>query len=292
MTLALFMAALVALGGDPPDPLPTADQFLDQDQDPVPPAEEPGFFEDVGNTLWSLGKTFVLDMGYLVTAPLRTTKEGFFVFVGGVTLIVVTIEVLDDPIRGYAQRNRHDDLDNVLGIIQEGMSRPTATGLGMTAIGLLAGDPHLQRTGLEVVETEFVVGLLTNLGKHVFGRSRPYTGRGPTSFKFLGGTEEARRSLPSDGAQTAFSIAVPIAEEYPGAVWPYVAYGLASLAAIQRIVEDAHWTSDVLTSALLSVAVGKALVWLHRQAEHPPLIPWLVSADGDRVLGLSFERRF
>jgi membrane-associated phospholipid phosphatase len=292
VTLALLLSGILALGGDPPDPLPTADQFLDQDQDPVPPAEEPGFFEDVGNTIWSLGKTFVLDMGYLVTAPLRPTKEGFFIFVGGVALIVTTMEVLDEPIRGFAQRNRHEDLDNVLGIIQTGMSKPVATGVGMTSIGLLAGDPHLQRTGLEVVETDFVTALITGVGKRVFGRSRPFTERGSTSFKFMGGTEEGRRSFPSGGAQSAFAIAVPIAEEYPGTVLPYVAYTLASLAAIQRIVDDAHWTSDVLTSALLNVAVGKALVWLHQQTVQPPLVPWLASVDGERVLGLALERRF
>jgi membrane-associated phospholipid phosphatase len=71
-----------------------------------------------------------------------------------------------------------------------------------------------------------------------------------------------------------------------------VAYGLASLAAIQRVVDDAHWTSDILTSALLSVAVGKALVWLHRQDVYPPLVPWLASSDGDRVIGLALERGF
>src|SRR5262245_2286451 len=92
--------------------LPTADQFLHQD--PKRPEEEKGFFAEVGDTLWDLGKTFVFDMGYLATAPLRPTKEGFFTFVGGVALIGVTMGVLDDPIRGFAQRNRHENLDQTL----------------------------------------------------------------------------------------------------------------------------------------------------------------------------------
>ena len=98
--------------------------------------------------------------------------------------------------------------------------------------------------------------------------------------------------MPSDSVTRAFAIAVPIAEEYPGTVWPYVAYGLAGFTAIQRIVADEHWLSDVLTSALLTIAVGKALVWLHRQVEHPPLIPWLAGENGEPVYGLAFEARF
>jgi hypothetical protein len=277
-------------GANPPPDLPTVEQFLDQD--PVPPKEEPGFFEGVADTVWKVGKTFVLDMGYLVTAPLRPTQEGFFTFVGGVALIGTTMAVLDEPIRGFAQRNRHEDLDKTLGIIRNAMSEPVWTGVGLTALGLLVSDEHVQITGLEIVETDFFVGLLTSVGKRVFGRSRPNTDRGATSFKFMGGTTDSRRSFPSGAAQKAFAIAVPIAEEYSDTVWPYVAYTMASLASIQRVVADGHWTSDILTSALISVAVGKALVWLHRQETYPALVPWLAVADRDRVLGFALEKKF
>jgi membrane-associated phospholipid phosphatase len=275
-----------------PDRLPGVEDFLEQDPPEPQESQEPGVFEEIGETLWSAGKTFVLDLGYLLTAPLRPTPEGVFTFVGGAAVVGVTMAVLDEPIRGFAQRNRHQNLDDTLGIIQKGLSYPEATGFGIAGLGLLVGDERLRRTGLEIVETDLFVLLLTGAGKRVFGRSRPYTGRGANSFKFMGGTVDARRSFPSRGAAEAFSIAVPIAEEYPGTIWPYVAYGLATLASIQRIVVDDHWTSDVLTSALLSIVVGKTLVWLHREGVHPPLIPWLATDGGRRTLGLALELRF
>jgi membrane-associated phospholipid phosphatase len=289
MVLSLLLVLAQAEGARSLE-LPTVEQFLDEV--PQEASESKGFFEEVGDTIWDLGKTFVLDMGYLLTTPLRPTKEGFLTFVGGVALIGVTMAVLDEPIRGFAQRNRHEDLDKTLGILQDAMSRPAETGIGIAALGLLISDPHLARTGLEVVETDFATGILTSVGKRVFGRSRPGTERGAHSFKFFGGTEEGRRSFPSGAAQQAFSIAVPIAEEYPDTVWPYVIYPLASLASIQRVVADGHWTSDILASALLSVAVGKALVWLHRQDPTPPLVPWLAGDAGSRVMGVAVERRF
>ena len=270
--------------------LPTADNFLDSD--PQEEEDEPGVLEEVGMTLWGLGKIFVLDMGYLVTAPLRPTKDGVFIFAGGVALLGVTMAVLDEPIRGFAQRNRHENLDQTLGIVRQATTKPQVLGLGLASVGLLLGDHHLERTGLEVMETEFVVGRLTSFGKRLFGRSRPYMERGSSSFKFWGGSEEGRRSLPSGGAANAWAIAVPIAEEYPGTVWPYLVYSVAVLSSVERIVQDAHWTSDVLASALLSIAVGKALVWLHRQDESPTLVPWLAGESGDRVWGLAFERSF
>jgi len=291
--LALLLSAFLELQSVRDDPcvdLPTSRNFLDQD--PSPPPAEKGFFEEMGNTIWSVGKTFVLDMGYLLATPLRPTRDGFLTFEGGVGVIAVTMAVLDEPIRGFAQRNRHENLNQTLGIIRDAMSRPVETGIGLAALGLLVEDPHLTRTGLEIVETDFVTGLLTSVGKRVFGRSRPNTGRGAHSFKFFGGTEEGRRSFPSGAAQEAFAIAVPVAEEYPETVWPYVVYGLASLASIQRVVADGHWTSDILTSALLSVAVGKALVWLHQQEVHPPLVPWLAEVDPHRALGVALQLGF
>lgn len=292
--LPLLLSAFLELQSELDDQcvvLPRAEHFLNQD--PAPPSsDEPGFFEQMGDTLWSVGKTFVLDMGYLLATPLRPTREGVLTFAGGVGVIAVTMVVLDEPIRGFAQRNRHKNLDQTLGIIQDAMSRPAETGIGLAALGLLIEDPHLTRTGLEILETDFVTGLLTSVGKRVFGRSRPSTEQGAHSFKFFGGTEEARRSFPSGAAQQAFAIAVPIGEEYPGTVWPYVAYGLASLASIQRVVADGHWTSDILTSALLSVAVGKALVWLHRQEAYPPLVPWLADIGGHQAVGAALVVAF
>jgi membrane-associated phospholipid phosphatase len=89
-----------------------------------------------------------------------------------------------------------------------------------------------------------------------------------------------------------FSIAVVVAEEYPDTIWPYVSYGLASSVGAARVILDAHWISDVVASALLSLAVGKALVWLHAQDSCPPLVPWLATGDGDPVVGAACELRF
>jgi hypothetical protein len=62
----------------------------------------------------------------------------------------------------------------------------------------------------------------------------------------------------------AFSCATILAEEWkdlPGAA--PVSYGVASLVALERINDNAHWASDVFTAAVLGYGVSQAVERLH-----------------------------
>jgi membrane-associated phospholipid phosphatase len=57
-------------------------------------------------------------------------------------------------------------------------------------------------------------------------------------------------SFASDDATVAFSVTTVIASEYEDKVWvPPLAYGIATLTALARFNDNAHWASDVLVGS-------------------------------------------
>lgn len=247
--------------------------------------------DDDGETLWSLGRHVAFDGAYLVTAPLRPTEAGVVDFLGGAGLVGVTM-IFDEKIRGLVQRHPESRMLDVAEEADRWGSKPFVPAFTLAAIGVVASDPRLTRTGLEAVESYLFLKTIVNSLKLTTGRARPYAERGSQSWDLFGGTHNDRRSFSSARTANVFSIAVIVAEEYSHTVWPYVVYTAAGLAGVARIQLDAHWASDVVTSALLSLAVGKALVWLHTQERFPTLVPWMATNDGDPVVGLQVSFGF
>jgi membrane-associated phospholipid phosphatase len=68
--------------------------------------------------------------------------------------------------------------------------------------------------------------------------------------------------MPSAHTTHAFAIAAGIAEVSGRPAVAEVAYGLASIVAMQRVYRQAHWASDVVAAAALSTAVSRRVVEL------------------------------
>lgn len=134
--------------------------------------------------------------------------------------------------------------------------------------GVIARDRRARDTGLMAWETLLHTGLLVQVVKHLSGRQRPSVenGRdywhGPSAFfKRYSGYFSNYDSFFSGHTVSAWGLATVIAENYRDRSWvPPLCYGLATLAGLSRLTEDAHWLSDVFLGAVIGYAVGKMVV--------------------------------
>ncbi len=115
-----------------------------------------------------------------------------------------------------------------------------------------------------------VMGLVNGALKWVVGRHRPFTFRLHyindvipwNIIPFRLGTPltklTSNLSFASGHATTSFATATALAIVLPR--WRWVFYGIASLTALERVAENAHWASDVVGGAALSY-FGVHLLW-------------------------------
>ncbi len=198
----------------------------------------------------------------------------------------------DGDIRDLAQRNQSSTGHNVAAV-GNALGNPlyTLPPLGLFYLyGHLNEDPKARRASLLAVESLAISGAFTLTIKLATQRARPDTGKPSTTWNgpSLKMTDSA---FPSIHAQTAFSIASVIAEEYGNIPFvPSIAYGLASLTVIARIYDNKHWASDVFFGGAIGYFIGKAVVRYHTVQSRTSLkIMPTVSQQG---FGMLAEYRF
>ncbi len=105
------------------------------------------------------------------------------------------------------------------------------------------------------------VGLVTQIGKHVIGRSRPnYTNLDQGSeFNFFT-LNSNFHSFPSGHSSTIFIVCFIVAVTFPKL--KYFFYFLSSIIALSRVVVGAHFFTDIIAGALLALIMFKILNYL------------------------------
>lgn len=107
-----------------------------------------------------------------------------------------------------------------------------------------------------------VAATIANVSQRAIGRLRPNQADGHLAFTqpALGLLHRAPVSLPSGEATTAFALACVLTRLFPR--WRAVFLVFAVLAASSRLVNGAHYLSDVGAGAMLGVLVVKPLLTL------------------------------
>ncbi len=214
------------------------------------------------------------DVLFIFSAPTRLSPQGALklLVLTGVTTGFMTLldQNIDDD---FSER---DDLyvKPGIGLAKIGnvydriSSKYVVAGLSasMLTSGLILKDKKLLETTRLMVESFLISGVITQLGKRVFGRARPYTDEGPSKFelfKFRGAKE--RRSFPSGHATSAFSMMTVLAKQYNQWWIKIPAYTVAISVAMQRMDTRNHWGADVIVGGAIGYSVGSALVNKYKQ---------------------------
>lgn len=128
---------------------------------------------------------------------------------------------------------------------------PIGAVYGLDLLGVKAKHNLVDRTVL-LVKSELLVLAITYPLKRIVGYPRPDTGA-PTSF-------------PSGHAAQAFAVATVVAKEYGHrSVWYSVgAYSTATSVAVLRVLNNRHWSSDVLAGAAIGILSTNIAYMTHR----------------------------
>lgn len=260
-----------------PELIAKADADPGESRTATPPPVENPISGDYLRLLWA-------DTVETATGPLHWDHDEWrdlALITGG---LVVTVAVLDKPIKDLAQRNRSQSSDRFFRDIEKFGTKQYGLPLlaGFYGYGALEDDNRAKAVALDGFSASIISALATSAIKGVVGRRRPNTGMGPHSFSPFQGDY----SFPSGHATGAFAFASVIATHYEDNPWIVgTSYGVAGLVGLARIQLNAHWASDVVAGSLIGGVIGHHLVQFNERwrEQHSAFTP-TVSTDGRQLL--------
>lgn len=127
---------------------------------------------------------------------------------------------------------------------------------------------HRWRGAALIAASGVVAGLLYTVAKWCVGRTRPFPTHGPveTPFTFhpfnhgIAGLWKAEnQAFPSGHVCLAFATATALARLFPKGRIAF--FFVASLTAVERVLEGAHYPSDVIAGAIFGITAAWLTDW-------------------------------
>jgi membrane-associated phospholipid phosphatase len=230
---------------------------------------------------------YLTDTGNILTSPARWSRSDWLE-ASLVMGVAVGLYTQDDHIQRWVQKHKNATTSNLADDAKKIylLSFPAVVGLG--AYGYLGSDNKAKTTFLLSIESFVITGAFVQVLKHTTGRHRPYTGDPHDTWSFGYTSNGSYQSFPSGDASTAFAIASVVAAEYDNMIVPPLVYGAATLMALERVHNNAHWSSDVFVASAIGYFTGKAVVASHTKQSNLSFEPIINGKD----VGFMVNSRF
>ncbi|MFH1313487.1 MAG: phosphatase PAP2 family protein [Candidatus Eisenbacteria bacterium] len=232
------------------------------------------------------------DAGYMLTRPLSWGASDWLKFslVVGVT---ATLADEDEDIQVWVETRRNAGTARVAGVAKsfgDGTYIVPAFG-ALYCFGYLSGSGRARRTALLGLESLAIAGVFTEVIKHTAHKHRPVYG-GVEEVAWDGPSfSRVHRSFPSGHSAAAFAAATVVASEYGNyAFVTPLMYSAATLCALSRMHDDAHWLSDIVIGSLIGHLVARTVVDLNGGPSGGGLS--LTPVMRERGVGVSMSYRF
>ena len=194
-------------------------------------------------------------VGHSLTRPLNW-KSKDFTKLGILIAGTAALSLVDKPTRDLAQSNREGfpkplrDFGWYFGSPQNYFMANT----GLYAFGLLTKNEKVRKTSVLIISSSITTGLIQSMTKAAIGRARPGSGFDNYTFNPFSG-EATYRSFPSGHTILSMTMAHAIAKQFDNTWIKASIYVIGSIPPISRIIDDAHWITDVVFSTALSIIV-------------------------------------
>ena len=127
--------------------------------------------------------------------------------------------------------------------------------------GILTENHRVKRLSAIALETFILTGLVTQTTKFLGGRMRPSTEEPFDTWTGISMATTERRSFFSGHTSVVFCMATVFAKEFEDIKYiPLLSYSIASITAISRVYDNAHWLSDVFVGAVIGHSVAKVVI--------------------------------
>jgi len=209
-------------------------------------------------------KGYIYDVKYILTSQSRWGRSDWIraILIAGTTVGLYTY---DQDIQNWAQKNRNNTSDKIAKFAEPvGNWSYTLPSLSLLYLyGHFFEDEKVRKVALLSLESFVIRSIFARTLKYIGHRHRPSTGD-PHNIWDGPGFSSSHLSFPSGHSSTAFAIATVIASEYDNRVFiPPLIYGIATLTALSRVNDNAHWASDVFFGSAIGYFTAKAIVGLH-----------------------------
>ena len=209
---------------------------------------------------------FTGSVGKVLSSPFHWELNDYY-YAGGFLLLSAGSFILDDEVRKVFLNNRSKTFDKLesVGYAYGAPLNAVSGALLIYFSGVVSDNNWLRNTGLMLTETIVAIGIIQVPTRIIFGRARPYTGYGNSSFNFFKGLEQDRASFISGHAAIAFGISNILAHQIDHPAATAGLFGLAALTPLARLYADKHWFSDVFIGTALGIFVSNTIINHHKK---------------------------
>jgi len=177
------------------------------------------------------------------------------------------IQTVDQQVRDAAKKDQRyfKSIPIEFGRIWGEGYTPILLSAGFSLHSALANDIRTSKVAFEIGQATLYSGAVIFLLKTAFGRSRPYTDEGITSFSpFTTIFSGHNKSLPSGHSAVAFVLSTVLSRNANTDFLKGLAYLPAALTLISRVYQDHHWVSDTFLGAVLGYLIATWVVDQHK----------------------------
>lgn len=194
-------------------------------------------------------------VGHSLTRPLHWQGDDFAklgILMGGTAIL----SLADNPIRDFSQQNAgtFPKVVRDFGWYFGSPQNYFMANAGLYGFGLFTKNEKIRRTSVLIISSSITTGLIQTFSKNAIGRARPNSGGSSTDFRPFA-NDPGYRSFPSGHTVLSMTMAHSIAKQFDN-TWVKVGiYTVGAIPPISRLIDDAHWFTDIAFSTVMSIFV-------------------------------------
>lgn len=200
-------------------------------------------------------KAVFKSVGHAFTRPLHWKGNDYLKF-GGLVGGTLLLSAADDEVNSFFLRQQEDfpELIRDFGWYFGSPQNYFIANAGLYGFGLFTKNEQVRKTSVLIISSSITTGFITSLLKNSIGRARPGSDLGNWYVKPFS-TQGKFHSFPSGHSSLSITMAHAIAKQFDN-TWVKVGiYSIGAIPPLSRLVDNAHWLTDIAFSTALSIIV-------------------------------------